>query len=144
MKRPLEREGEDHSRVRSRVNTVLLAAAAAASSTATARIAAAAAVASAAYAKPPRQNRPHRPSQYFMYYSNLPDEEFRKTFRVPRELFEYLLECLRPRLEYRSAVRLGTVCHSSLGSVFFLEIGSHDASLFGPGQQADGFYSNSS
>jgi hypothetical protein len=42
-----------------------------------------------------------RPSQFAAHYGDLPDAAFRETFRVPRELFEYILQCLRPHLEYR-------------------------------------------
>ena len=49
----------------------------------------------------PRVNRLARPSQSFAFYRHLSDEEFRKTFRVPRELFEFILQRLRPHLEHR-------------------------------------------
>jgi hypothetical protein len=107
MKRPVADDNADDSAVQSRkqrrrvINTAIIAAAAAASQFMITVAAAAANMIMLMSLKEPRVNRLARPSQYFAYYRHLPDEEFRKTFRVPRQLFEYMLQCLRPRLEYR-------------------------------------------
>jgi hypothetical protein len=41
-------------------------------------------------------------SRFKSFYCNLRPEEFRRTFRLPRPLFDTIVEDLRPNLEYRS------------------------------------------
>ena len=95
-------DSELRSRIQRRrvVNTAVIAATAAAALVVN-NVGAVATVVLEFDEKKPRVNRLARPSQYFAFYRHLSDAEFRKTFRVPRELFEFILQRLRPHLQYR-------------------------------------------
>ncbi len=108
MTRPVADDNVDDSAVQSRkqrrhvINTAIIAAAAAASQFMITVAAAAVIMIMLMSLKKPLAlvNRLARPSQYFTYYRHISDKEFRNTFRVPRQMFEYMLQYLRPRLEY--------------------------------------------
>jgi hypothetical protein len=48
-----------------------------------------------------KEPRTRQESRFHHFYARMRDDEFRRTFRTPRALFDSLVDVLRPELEYR-------------------------------------------
>jgi hypothetical protein len=65
------------------------------------------------YTQPPKQPRTRQESRFHHFYSRMKNDEFRAAFRVPRPLFDTIVELLRPHLSWEYDSSFLELCSES-------------------------------